>query len=60
MSNRQTCKESQPPDDEADSKNSEAPKSYYYDDSTGYETYDAEEDADEGGVGERELDGTES
>jgi hypothetical protein len=47
MSNRQTLKESQPPDEEADSKNGEAPKSYYYDDSTGYETYDAEVDRDE-------------
>ncbi len=59
MSNRQTSKESQPPDEEADSKNGEAPKNYYYDDSTGYERYDAEEDADEEGVGEGEPDRTE-
>ena len=40
-------KESQPPDEEADSKNGEAHRSYYYDDSTGYQTYDAERDAEE-------------
>jgi hypothetical protein len=47
MSNRQTLKESEPPDEEAESRNGEAPKGYYYDDSTGYETYDAEADQDE-------------
>ena len=47
MSNRQTVKENQPLDEEADSKHDEAPKGYYYDDSTGYETYDAEADSDE-------------
>jgi hypothetical protein len=52
MSHRQTLKESQPPDEEADSKNGEAPRSYYDDDSTGYETYDAERDADEEEAGE--------
>jgi hypothetical protein len=47
MSDRQTLKENQPPDEEAESRNGEAPKGYYYDDSTGYETYDAESDQDE-------------
>ena len=60
MSNRQTWKESQPPDEEADLKNGEAPKSYYYDDSTGYEKYDAERDADEEGAGEGDPHRTES
>jgi hypothetical protein len=60
MSNRQTLKESQSPDEETDSKNGEVPKSYYYDDSTGYETYDAERDADEEGVGEGDPHRTES
>ncbi len=53
MSDRQTLKESQPPDEDADSNNGETPTSYYYDDSTGYETYDAESDDDDG-VGEGE------
>ncbi len=53
MGNRQTLKDSQPPDEEADSKNGASPKSYYYDDSTGYETYDAKkEDEEEGCEGE--------
>lgn len=52
-------KESQPPDEEADSKNSEAPKSYYDDDSTGYEAYDAEADRDEEEGCEGESPGTE-
>jgi hypothetical protein len=60
MSDRQTLKENNPPDEEADSNNGEASKSYYYDDSTGYETYDAERDADEGVVGEDEPHRTES
>jgi hypothetical protein len=47
MSNRQTLKENEPPDEEAESNKDEAPKGYYYDDSTGYETYDAEADSDE-------------
>ena len=47
MSNRQTLKENEPPDEEAESSKDEAPKGYYYDDSTGYETYDAEADIDE-------------
>ena len=47
MSNRQTLKENQPPDEQTDAKSGDAPKSYYYDDSTGYETYDAEADPDE-------------
>ncbi|HSP63356.1 MAG TPA: hypothetical protein VLQ90_10275 [Pyrinomonadaceae bacterium] len=47
MSNRQTLKESELPDKEAGSKNGEAPRSYYYDDSTGYETNDDEADRDE-------------
>ena len=47
MSDRQTLKENEPPDEEADSKNDGATRSYYYDDSTGYETYDAEADPDE-------------
>ena len=50
MSDRQTLKENQPPDEKADSKNEEVPKSYYYDDSTGYETYDAEADRDHAAV----------
>ena len=54
MSNRQTLKENQPPDEEADSKNGEAPRGYYYDDSTGYETYDAEAESDEPEDGEGE------
>ena len=53
-------KENQPPDEQADSKNGEAPKSYYYDDSTGYETYDAEADSDEEEDGEGESPRTES
>ena len=60
MSDRQTLKENQPPDEEADSKKDEAPKSYYYDDSTGYETYDAETDRDEEEACERESPGAES
>jgi hypothetical protein len=47
MSDRQTLEETQPPDEEAESRNGEAPKGYYYDDSTGYEKYDAESDQDE-------------
>ncbi len=39
-------KEIKPPDEDADSNNGEA-ISYYYDDSTGYESYDAEDDGDE-------------
>ena len=60
MGNRQTFKESQPPDEEADSKSDEAPKGYYYDDSTGYETYDAEKDREEEEGCEGESLGTES
>jgi len=60
MSNRQTLKKDQEPDEEADSKDVEAPKSYYYDDSTGYETYDAEADSDEGEDGEAESPGAAS
>jgi hypothetical protein len=60
MSDRQTLKENEPPDEEADSKNVEAPKDYYYDDSTGYETYDAESDQDEGEGCEGESPDTES
>jgi hypothetical protein len=60
MSNRQTLKESEPPDGPADSKNDEAPRSYYYDDSTGYETYDAEADSDEEESCEGESPRTES
>ena len=54
MSNRQTLKENQPPDEEAESRKDEAPKGYYYDDSTGYETYDpeAEREEEEGCEGE--------
>ena len=59
MSDRQTLKENQPPDEEADSKNGEASKNYYYDDSTGYEPYDAEEDQDEEEGCEGESPGTE-
>jgi len=46
MSDRQTLKEIKPPDEDADSNNGEA-ISYYYDNSTGYESYDAEDDGDE-------------
>ena len=53
-------KESQPLDKEPDSNNLEAPKGYYYDDSTGYETYDAEEDRDEEEGCDGELPGTQS
>ena len=60
MSNRQTMKENQPLDEEPDSNKDEAPKGYYYDDSTGYETYDAEADRDEEEGCERESPGTES
>jgi hypothetical protein len=60
MSNRQTSKETQPPDKEAVSNHSEAPKGYYYDDSTGYETYDAEADQGEEEGCEGESPGTES
>jgi hypothetical protein len=59
MSNRQTLKENQPPDEQADSKKGEASKSYYYDDSTGYETYDAEADPDEEEACEGESPGSE-
>lgn len=64
MSNRQTLKENQPPDEDAESGNGEAPKGYYYDDSTGYETYDAgadrEEEEEEEEVCEGDSPGTES
>ncbi len=60
MSDRQTLRENKPPHEKADSKNVEAPKSYYYDDSTGYETYDAEADRDEEESCEGESPGTES
>ena len=60
MSNRQTLKESEPPEEKADSKNDESPKSYYYDDSTGYETYDADADRDEGEGCESESAGRET
>ncbi len=60
MSDRETLKEIKPPDEDADSNNGEAPKSYYYDDSTGYETYDAEEDRDEEEGSEDESRQTES
>lgn len=59
MSDRQTLKENQPPEEEAESRNGEAAKGYYYDDSTGYETYDAEADSDEEGC-EGESPGAES
>jgi hypothetical protein len=60
MSNRQTSKENQPPDEEAESRKGEASKGYYYDDSTGYETYDAEADRDEEEGCEGESPGTAS
>ncbi len=60
MSDRQTLRENKPPHEKADSKNDEAPKSYYYDDSTGYETYDAEADRDEEEGCKDESPGTES
>ena len=60
MSDRQTLKENRPPDEESDSKNDGSPKSYYYDDATGYETYDAEADRDEEEDYEGESPGTES
>lgn len=48
------------PNEEADSKNGEAPRGYYYDDSTGYEKYDAEADQDEEEGCEDESPGAES
>ena len=60
MSNRQTLKENQRRDAEAESRKGEAPNGYYYDDSTGYETYDAEADRDEEEGCEGESPGTES
>jgi hypothetical protein len=55
MSDRQNARESQPPKPDADSNNEETVKSYYYDDSTGYETYNPEDETeDEEGVGERD------
>jgi hypothetical protein len=60
MSDRQTLKENQPPEEEAESRNGEAPKGYYYDDSTGYETYDAEADREEAEGCEGESPGAES
>ncbi len=46
MSDRQNSNE----DEEANRDTVPArPKSYYYDDSTGYETYDGEDDPDDGG-----------
>ena len=47
MSDSQNSKESKLPDKEAERNGVQAPKSYYYDDSTGYETYDAEDDIDD-------------
>lgn len=47
MSDRQTLKDSKRPDDGAESNNGETVKSYYYDDSTGYETFDDETDMDD-------------
>jgi hypothetical protein len=61
MSDRQNSQESNPPKEESDSNNGEArPKGYYYDDSTGYETYDAEADIDEEDASEDESQGAES
>ena len=54
MRDRQNSKEIKPPDEEADPGRVQAPNSYYYDDSTGYETYDAGKDSDEDGVEEDE------
>ena len=56
MSDRQNSKESQPPSHDADSNDVETSKSYYYDDSTGYETYHPEGDAE----GEEEVEKGES
>lgn len=47
MSDRQTLKDSKRPDEGGDLNKDPEPKSYYYDDSTGYETYDAEDDKDD-------------
>ncbi len=45
MSDTQNSKGSEPPNKDTDSNNDdETVKSYYYDDSTGYETYHAEDD----------------
>ena len=60
MSNRQTLKESQPPAKDVESRDGDSPKGYYYDDSTGYETYDAEAERDEEEGCEGESPGTES
>ncbi len=55
MSDRQNPKENQPATQDADSDKDETVKGYYYDDSTGYETYRPEDDMeDEEGVGDRE------
>ncbi len=60
MSDRQTLKENQPADEEPEPTSDEAPKRYYYDDSTGYEKYDAESDQDEEEGCEGQSPGTES
>jgi hypothetical protein len=61
MSNRQNSQERDPPKEESDSNNGDArPKGYYYDDSTGYETYDAENDIDEEDASEGKSQGAES
>ena len=53
MSDRQTLKDSKRLDEAAESNNGETVKSYYYDDSTGYETYDeADLDDEDGSEGE--------
>jgi hypothetical protein len=52
MSDRQTLKDINPTGEDTGSNNGEPPKRYYYDDATGYETYDAESDADEEGADE--------
>ena len=54
MSNRQTLKDNKRPDEGVESNNGETVKSYYYDDSTGYQTFDDETylDEEDGSEGE--------
>lgn len=47
MSDRQTLKDTKRPDEGGEANNGETVKSYYYDDSTGYEIYDDEANMDD-------------
>jgi hypothetical protein len=48
MSDRQTLKQNNASDAEENASPGQKPKSYYYDDSTGYETYNSEAETDDG------------